>query len=47
MLKAVLTEKQDQMLRFAIQAVNQHGNEVIKREVFIGNINHLIAVDAN
>jgi acyl dehydratase len=29
-LKAVLKEKQDQTLKFAVQSVNQQGNEVLK-----------------
>jgi acyl dehydratase len=32
-LKATLTEKQDNNLRFKVQAVNQQGNEVLKGEV--------------
>ncbi|MEH7482423.1 MaoC family dehydratase [Neobacillus drentensis] len=32
-LKATLKEKQDQNLRFTVQAVNQQGNEVLKGEV--------------
>jgi acyl dehydratase len=32
-LKATLTEKQDNNLRFTAQAVNQQGNEVLKGEV--------------
>jgi acyl dehydratase len=32
-LKATLTEKQDNNLRFTVQAVNQQGNEVLKGEV--------------
>ena len=32
-LKATLKEKQDQNLRFNVQAVNQQGNEVLKGEV--------------
>ncbi|MBT2736351.1 MaoC family dehydratase [Bacillus sp. ISL-7] len=32
-LKATLKEKQEQNLRFTVQAVNQQGNEVLKGEV--------------
>lgn len=32
-LRATLKEKQDQNLRFDVQAVNQQGNEVLKGEV--------------
>ncbi|WP_040209448.1 MaoC family dehydratase [Neobacillus jeddahensis] len=32
-LKATLKEKQEQLLRFTVQAVNQQGNEVLKGEV--------------
>lgn len=32
-LKATLTEKKDNNLRFMVQAVNQQGNEVLKGEV--------------
>jgi acyl dehydratase len=32
-LKAILKEKEDQNLRFAVAAVNQQGNEVLKGEV--------------
>ncbi|MED4228928.1 MaoC/PaaZ C-terminal domain-containing protein [Neobacillus cucumis] len=32
-LKANLKEKQDQILKFAVQAVNQQGNEVLKGKV--------------
>jgi len=32
-LKATLKEKQDNTLRFQVQAVNQQGNEVLKGEV--------------
>jgi acyl dehydratase len=32
-LKATLKEKEDQNLRFAVAAVNQQGNEVLKGEV--------------
>jgi acyl dehydratase len=32
-LKATLKEKQDNKLRFTVQAVNQQGNEVLKGEV--------------
>ena len=32
-LRATLKEKQDQNLRFDVQAVNQEGNEVLKGEV--------------
>jgi acyl dehydratase len=32
-LKATLTEKQENNLRFTVQAVNQLGNEVLKGEV--------------
>lgn len=32
-LRAALTEKQDRTLRFKVEAVNQHGNEVLKGEV--------------
>src|SRR5689334_2608057 len=32
-LKATLKEKQDQILKFAVQAVNQQGNEVLKGKV--------------
>jgi acyl dehydratase len=32
-LKATLTEKQDNNLRFTVQAVNQQGSEVLKGEV--------------
>ncbi|MDR4946897.1 MaoC family dehydratase [Neobacillus cucumis] len=32
-LKAILKEKQEQILKFAVQAVNQQGNEVLKGEV--------------
>ncbi|MFJ7726501.1 MaoC family dehydratase [Neobacillus sp. NPDC097160] len=32
-LKATVKEKQDQTLRFTVQAVNQQGNDVLKGEV--------------
>ena len=32
-LKAALTAREDQLLRFKVQAVNQNGNEVLKGEV--------------
>jgi len=32
-LKATLKEKQDRILSFTVQAVNQHGNEVLKGKV--------------
>ncbi|ETI67715.1 MaoC/PaaZ C-terminal domain-containing protein [Neobacillus vireti] len=32
-LKATLKEKQENLLRFAVQAMNQHGNVVLKGEV--------------
>jgi acyl dehydratase len=32
-LRATLTDKQDQNLRFSVQAVSQQGNEVLKGEV--------------
>ncbi|MEH7546677.1 MULTISPECIES: MaoC/PaaZ C-terminal domain-containing protein [Bacillaceae] len=32
-LRATLTEKQEPLLRFKVQAVNQQGNEVLKGEV--------------
>ena len=39
-LKATLTEKQDQKLRFNVQAVNQQGNEVLKGEVVYHQYGH-------
>jgi acyl dehydratase len=32
-LKATLKQREDQLLRFSVQAVNQNGNEVLKGEV--------------
>jgi acyl dehydratase len=39
-LRATLTEKQDPLLRFKVQAVNQQGNEVLKGEVVYHQYGH-------
>jgi acyl dehydratase len=38
-LKATLTEKQENNLRFTVQAVNQQGNDVLKGEVIYQQYN--------